>query len=92
MLACHRVHGDLSAYNLLYWEGEYKIIDFPQAVDPRRNSKAVDLFTRDIERVSQYFSRFGVRCDAPALANDLWSRYQLSNPLDADVAPSDEPL
>ena len=23
-----------SAYNILYWEGQFKIIDFPQAVDP----------------------------------------------------------
>src|SRR4051812_3607186 len=33
MLACRRVHGDLSPFNILYWEGQLTIIDFPQAVD-----------------------------------------------------------
>ncbi|MHC4429157.1 MAG: RIO1 family regulatory kinase/ATPase domain-containing protein, partial [Planctomycetota bacterium] len=40
MLDCHRVHGDLSPYNVLYREGEPVIIDFPQAVDPRLNPAA----------------------------------------------------
>jgi RIO kinase 1 len=35
-LAWDRIHGDLSAYNILYWEGAATIIDFAQAVDPRR--------------------------------------------------------
>src|SRR5207253_6407689 len=34
MLANERIHGDLSAHNILYWAGEAKIIDFPQAVNP----------------------------------------------------------
>ena len=34
MLACGRVHADLSAFNVLYWRGDYRIIDFPQSVDP----------------------------------------------------------
>ncbi len=28
------VHGDLSAYNVLYWEGQITLIDFPQVVSP----------------------------------------------------------
>ena len=39
MLGCQRVHADLSAYNVLYWEGQLKIIDFPQAVDPTAESR-----------------------------------------------------
>lgn len=76
MLACHRVHADFSAYNVLYYQGQFKIIDFPQAVDPRLNPDALDLFMRDVERLCQYFARYGIQNDAYQLANDLWSRYQ----------------
>ena len=88
MLACHRVHADLSAYNILYWDGEFKIIDFPQAVDPRRNPDAAALFTRDVERVCQYFGRYKIAGDAHRLADELWSRFQLSNALNANAADS----
>src|ERR1700759_3681855 len=30
MLSCHVVHGDLSAYNMLYSGGELRVIDLPQ--------------------------------------------------------------
>jgi RIO kinase 1 len=85
MLACHRVHADFSAYNILYFDGEFKIIDFPQAVDPRRNPDAVELFLRDVERLCQYFRRYKIKQDAQQLASDLWSRYQFINALDAEV-------
>jgi RIO kinase 1 len=75
MLSQHRIHADLSAYNILYWDGEIRIIDFPQAVDPRVNPHAETLLARDVERVCQYFARFGVKTDAVRLAHDLWSRY-----------------
>jgi len=74
-LACDRVHGDLSAYNMLYWDGAITIIDFAQAVDPRYNPAVGDLLARDIARVCQYFSHCGVEADAAALASDLWLRY-----------------
>ncbi len=32
-----RVHGDLSPYNILYWDEQITIIDLPQMVDPRFN-------------------------------------------------------
>ena len=85
MLASHRVHADLSAYNILYWEGKFTIIDFPQAVDPRRNPDAADLFQRDVERVCQYFARFGIRRDPRALAHDLWNRHLLTNAMDGSA-------
>ena len=75
MLAQHRVHADLSAYNVLYWDGAIKLIDFPQAVDPRENSHARALLGRDVERVCQYFRRYGVKADPAALARGMWSRY-----------------
>jgi RIO kinase 1 len=69
------VHGDLSAYNVMYWEGEIKIIDFPQMVDPESNPDARTLFGRDVERLCQYFARFGVRREPRQLARTIWQNY-----------------
>ncbi|HET8844756.1 MAG TPA: RIO1 family regulatory kinase/ATPase, partial [Ktedonobacteraceae bacterium] len=33
-----RIHGDLSAYNILYWQNRVVLIDFAQAVDPYHHS------------------------------------------------------
>jgi RIO kinase 1 len=75
-LACDRIHGDLSAYNILYWEGHATIIDFAQAVDPRHGEGLFALFARDIDRTYRYFARYGVVADPAVLARDLWRRYQ----------------
>jgi RIO kinase 1 len=75
MLACSIIHGDFSAFNVLYWEGQVRIIDFPQAVAPWGNSEAFDIFQRDVERLCQYFDRYGIASDPPGLANDLWARH-----------------
>jgi len=75
MLDCNRVHADLSAYNVLYWKGDFRIIDFPQAVDPRRNPEAFDIFRRDVLRLCQYFTRMGVACAAEARVAEFWERY-----------------
>lgn len=74
MLVCGRVHADLSAFNVLYWRGDYRIIDFPQAVDPATHPSAYALFQRDVTRLCQYFARYGLATDPASLAADLWSR------------------
>jgi RIO kinase 1 len=89
MLAHHCVHADLSAYNVLYWDGEFKIIDFPQAVDPRRNPDASDLFTRDVTRICQYFQRYGLGNDPLALAGEMWERYALQAAVGEEAGESD---
>lgn len=75
MLAHGRVHADLSAFNVLYWDGEAKIIDFPQAVDVLTNRDAFDIFERDVARLCQYFARYRIASDPGQLARDLWERY-----------------
>ena len=75
MLAHNRIHGDLSAYNILYWEGEITLIDFPQAIEPEANHNAFRIFERDLVRVCEYFARQGVRSDPRRLAADLWTAY-----------------
>jgi RIO kinase 1 len=74
-LSCGYVHGDLSAFNILYWEGEITVIDFPQAVDPRANRNAEALLRRDVENVCRYFSRYGLRVDPDRFSAQLWRRY-----------------
>jgi RIO kinase 1 len=75
MLAAGRVHGDLSAYNVLYWQDEARIIDLPQVVDPRQNPDAWELFQRDVTRLCQYFQRYGLGRSPARLASDLWDRH-----------------
>lgn len=75
MLSKGRIHGDLSAYNILYWDGDIKLIDFPQVVIPESNPSSWGIFQRDVMRVCQYFSAQGVRTDARKLAADLWTAH-----------------
>lgn len=72
------VHGDLSAFNILYNEGQLRIIDFPQAVDPRQNQGAKALLERDISNILQYFNRHrvGLERDAKRMTNNLWNLWR----------------
>jgi RIO kinase 1 len=77
MLARDVVHADLSPYNVLYrGRGDLRVIDFPQAVDPRFNSSALDFFRRDVANVVRSCGKAGARGDPDAIALDLWRRYQ----------------
>lgn len=74
MLTKELIHGDLSGYNILYWEGEVTLIDFPQVTSALSNRNAFRIFQRDITRVCEYFESQGKRTDADALAPELWER------------------
>lgn len=59
MLRCGVIHGDLSAFNILY-DGEHLVlIDFPQAVRASTHDDPYTLFRRDVENVAAYFERYG---------------------------------
>lgn len=75
MLANDRVHGDLSAYNILWEDGAIRIIDFPQAVDARFNSNALTLLERDVENICRYFERYGINDDPRRIVRGLWARF-----------------
>ena len=90
MLKHGRIHGDLSAYNILYWQGEITLIDFPQVVNShvskathqlgsQINPDAYDILERDITRVCDYFSHFGVVCHPRRLTETLWQRHTRIN-------------
>ena len=76
MLAHDRVHGDLSAYNILYWDGEITLIDFPQAISPRENRNAYLIFQRDVKRICEYFAEQGVLSSPQTIAEGMWQKYR----------------
>jgi RIO kinase 1 len=75
MLANNCVHGDLSAFNILYWDGDIKLIDFPQVVPPERNPVAWRIFERDVTRVCEYFATQGVLSDPKKIAAEMWMKH-----------------
>jgi RIO kinase 1 len=80
MLQHDLVHGDLSAYNILYWApegspGKITIIDFPQVIDLHANRKAHFILQRDIQRTCDYFRQQGVVCDPRRIMDDFWRRH-----------------
>jgi RIO kinase 1 len=65
------VHADLSAYNLLWWDGRLVVIDLPQAVEFTTNTDAYDLLHRDVANVGEWFNRHGHAVDVEAVYAEL---------------------
>ncbi len=61
------VHGDLSEYNILAWQGEPFVIDVGQAV-PLDHPQAEEWFQRDVLNMSRYFKRLDVDISPKDLA------------------------
>lgn len=57
---CRLVHGDLSEYNLLYFQNELYIIDVSQSVE-HDHPQALDFLRKDSMNVNDFFERRGVR-------------------------------
>jgi RIO kinase 1 len=71
MVAEGIAHADLSAFNILWWEGELVFIDFPQAVDLAANPSGLEFLHRDVLNICQWFGRRGADHDPEALFADL---------------------
>lgn len=74
LLDCGFVHGDLSAYNVLYADAKPRLIDLPQAVRIDETPDAWSLFHRDVENLCRYVVKCGVDADAMDVALGLWGR------------------
>jgi RIO kinase 1 len=87
------VHGDLSAYNILYWQGQIALIDFPQVVPARDNRNAYALFERDLTRLCGYFSDQGLALHPRRIAADLWTGrgYRLGPDVHPSLLDADDP-
>jgi len=75
MLKHELIHGDLSAFNILYWQGKVTLIDFPQVTMAVSNRNAYKIFQRDVLRVCEYFQGQGIASDPTAIAEKLWWDY-----------------
>jgi RIO kinase 1 len=75
LLTHQRIHGDLSAYNILYSGGRLCVIDMPQAVDARTNGHAKSLLVRDVANVCGYFAAQGADAKPDTIAEELWDLY-----------------
>ncbi len=53
------IHGDLSEFNIMWWQEKPWIIDIGQAV-PHSHPRAEEFLTRDCENVAKYFAKLGV--------------------------------
>ncbi len=80
MLQYGMIHGDLSAYNILYWEGAVTLIDFPQVTLSESNHNAFRIFQRDVRRVCEYFASQGVSSDPQRLATEMWAKHVRLDP------------
>ena len=78
----HYVHGDLSRYNILWWNNYPWIIDVPQAyeVGPWSDMQMVEaLLRRDIQNVLGYFESYGVYRDVDHIFDVFLSEYIPAN-------------
>jgi RIO kinase 1 len=75
MLQHNMIHGDLSAYNILYWQGKITLIDFPQVTMALTNPSAYAILRRDIQRICDYFALQGLEREAVPIADKLWWKH-----------------
>ena len=57
---CHLVHGDLSEYNLLYFNGQLIMIDVSQSVE-HEHPAALDFLRTDCRNVTDFYTKSGLQ-------------------------------
>src|SRR5215208_4135784 len=58
-----RVHGDYSAFNLLWQDNRAVVIDFPQVMDFKNSPNAQAFLERDVHSLCKSFLKQGIRAD-----------------------------
>ncbi|MCC7074965.1 MAG: hypothetical protein IT383_26880 [Deltaproteobacteria bacterium] len=92
LLASGKVHGDLSAFNILIARDGPTIIDMPQVVDAASNNQAEAILCRDLRNVTEHLARFDpgllrfADCGVP-----LWHHYSRGT-LERATEPEDAAL
>jgi len=87
MLAAERAHGDLSAYNVLWWRERPVIIDFSQTVEIVTHPAARDLLVRDVTALARHFQRYGLSIDVDATLVSLGAGARLFAAQEIRVPP-----
>jgi RIO kinase 1 len=72
-LDLHLVHGDLSAYNVLWFAGKPWIIDVPQSLNLHTHAGGYEYLRRDVANLERYFARYGLAFGG--FAQRAWNRY-----------------
>ena len=75
LLKFDRVHADLSAHNVLYWQDRAVLIDFPQVVDARQHPAAFELLARDLDHICKYFARYISGLNPASIITRLTAQY-----------------
>jgi len=71
MLRAGIVHGDLSAWNLLWHDGRIVVVDVPQAVTVQDSPHAAQLFTRDVRSLVDSVRPMGIDEDPDEVEAEL---------------------
>jgi RIO kinase 1 len=65
------VHGDYSAFNILWHNEEAVVIDFPQVIEFRNNVNAKAFLERDVRSLCKSFMKQGVKADEVKILKDV---------------------
>jgi RIO kinase 1 len=87
LLTIGRIHGDLSAYNVLMAAGGPTIIDMPQVVDVAGNNNARQILRRDLRNVTEHLARFDARLLRFADCGDALFHHLMHGTLDTVTGP-----
>ncbi len=71
IVACGRVHGDYSTFNLLWSKRRVIVIDLPQLIAIDENPDAAEFLKRDIDSLCTTFARFHIDIDRAAIARTV---------------------
>ena len=66
-----RVHGDYSAFNILWHDRKAVVIDFPQVMDFKKNTNAISFLERDVHSLCWSFSKQGVNSNERQILRDV---------------------
>lgn len=66
-----KIHGDYSAFNILWHEEKAVVIDFPQVIEIENNSSYKELLYRDVNSLCKSFRKYGIKSDTDNIYRNL---------------------
>ena len=87
LLGTGRIHGNLSAYNVLMAAGGPTIIDMPQVVEVAGNNNARQILRRDLRNLTEHLARFDARLLRVADCGDALFHHLQRGTMDTVTAP-----
>jgi RIO kinase 1 len=76
MLCAGLIHGDLSEFNVLQDANGPVIIDLPQAVNAAANNNARSMLLRDVENITEFYSRFAPYLADTHFGEEIWELHE----------------